>query len=167
MVELISYALRPGEGRKSIAPRWISHGRGIDTCVPSVVVHLELHTPNLGRACAFYAGLLGWRPERVESAGASYQALDLGEGVGGGVVECGTERALWLPYVEVDSVPAETERARRMGAYVMLAPREGPTGWRSVVSSPAGGEIALWQPKCRSHDRDGVPNAAKPGASRG
>ena len=26
------------------------------------VVHLELHTPNLGRACAFYDELLGWRP---------------------------------------------------------------------------------------------------------
>jgi predicted enzyme related to lactoylglutathione lyase len=131
-------------------------------------VHLELHTPNLGRACAFYAGLLGWRPERVESGGAAYHALDLGEGFGGGVVECGTERALWLPYVEVESVAAATETARRMGARVMLEPREGPVGWRSVVSSPAGGEIALWQPKCRCHDRGRVPKAANPGArSRG
>jgi predicted enzyme related to lactoylglutathione lyase len=116
---------------------------------PRAVVHLELHTPNLGEACAFYAGLLGWRPQRVASAsaGSAYDALDLGAGLGGGVVECGTERALWLPYVEVASVAAETERARALGAAVMLEPREGPVGWRSVVVSPAGGEIALWQPK--------------------
>ena len=115
--------------------------------MPGAVVHLELHTPNLGRARAFYADLLGWRPQRLTSAGASYQALDLGAGFGGGVVECGMKRALWLPYVEVGNVAAETERARGLGAHVMLGPREGPFGWRSVVGSPAGGEIALWQPK--------------------
>jgi predicted enzyme related to lactoylglutathione lyase len=115
--------------------------------VLSAVLHLELHTPNLGRACAFYSSLLGWRPERVESAGASYQALDLGAGFGGGIVECGTKRALWLPYVEVGDVAAATGRALEMGACVMLEPREGPFGWRSVVASPAGGELALWQPK--------------------
>jgi predicted enzyme related to lactoylglutathione lyase len=30
---------------------------------------------------------------------------------------------------------------------VLLEPREGPAGWRSVVSAPAGAEVALWQPK--------------------
>jgi predicted enzyme related to lactoylglutathione lyase len=83
----------------------------------------------------------------VTSAGTPYQALDLGAGFGGGVVECGTKRALWLPYVEVGNVAAETERARGLGARVLLESREGPFGWRSVVGSPDGGEIALWQPK--------------------
>ncbi len=111
------------------------------------VVHLELHTPNLGRACAFYGGLLDWRAQRVGSSDASYQALDLGSALGGGVVECGTERALWLPYVEVGSVPVATERAISLGASVMLAPREGPAGWRSVITTADGGEIAFWQGK--------------------
>jgi predicted enzyme related to lactoylglutathione lyase len=111
------------------------------------VVHLELHTPNLGGACAFYARLLGWRPQPAAAGGSSYQALDLGGQLGGGVVECGTSRALWLPYVEVESVGAATRRAEAVGARVMLAPREGPAGWRSVVSSVDGGELALWEPK--------------------
>lgn len=111
------------------------------------VVHLELHTPNLGRACAFYGGLLGWRAQRVGVSDGSYQALDVGSGLGGGVVECGTARAMWLPYVEVGSVAAATERAVGLGASVMLAPREGPAGWRSVVTTAAGGEIAFWQGK--------------------
>jgi len=111
------------------------------------VVHLELHTPNLARACAFYRGLLGWQPQPLRAAGAAYQSWDFGTDLGGGVVECGTEQALWLPYVEVSSVAAATEQALALGASVMLAPREGPAGWRSVVSTPAGGEIALWQMK--------------------
>jgi predicted enzyme related to lactoylglutathione lyase len=114
--------------------------------VTSPLVHLELHTPNLGRACAFYGGLLGWRPRRVRLADAAYQSLDLGA-IGGGVVECGAERALWLPYIEVGSVSVATDHAVALGASVVLPSREGPAGWRSVVTTPAGGEIALWQTK--------------------
>jgi predicted enzyme related to lactoylglutathione lyase len=111
------------------------------------VVHLELHTGDLPRAREFYAELCGWRPERIQADCGSYLALDLGSGFGGGMVECGTERPLWLPYVEVADVAAATGRARLLGARVTLEPREGPAGWRSVVATPAGGEIAFWQPK--------------------
>jgi hypothetical protein len=30
---------------------------------------------------------------------------------------------------------------------VLLEPREGPSGWRSVVSSADAGEVALWAPR--------------------
>ncbi len=112
------------------------------------VVHLELHTGDLPGACAFYARLCGWRPERIDAAHGSYWALSLGGGFGGGgVVECQTPKPLWLPYVEVADVAEVAERAHRLGASVALEPREGPLGWRSVVSAPAAGELALWQPK--------------------
>jgi uncharacterized protein len=111
------------------------------------VVHLELHTGDLRRARDFYAELCGWRAELIEAGRGSYLGLDLGRGVGGGVVECGTQHALWLPYVAVAGVAETTERARALGATVLLDPREGPAGWRSVISSPAGAEVAFWQPK--------------------
>ena len=114
---------------------------------PRPVVHLELHTTDQARASMFYAQLLRWRPERVRAACGSYLALELGGGFGGGIVECGTRHPLWLPYVQVDQIEGFTERARRLGAAVVLEPREGPAGWRSVVSSPEGGEVAFWQPK--------------------
>ena len=111
------------------------------------VVHLELHTGDVARARAYYAELCGWRQERMQAAGGSYLALELAGGLGGGIVECDTERSLWLPYVEVGQIDAATERARRLGASVLLEPREGAAGWRSVVATPAGGELAFWQPK--------------------
>jgi predicted enzyme related to lactoylglutathione lyase len=111
------------------------------------VVHLELHTGDLARARAFYTKLCGWRAERVEASCGSYLALDLGGGLGGGMVECETRRPVWLPYVEVSEIAEATERARHSGASVLLGPREGPAGWRSVVAAPAAGEIAFWQPK--------------------
>jgi predicted enzyme related to lactoylglutathione lyase len=114
---------------------------------PNSLVHLELHTGNLARACDFYSRVCGWRMERVETADRPYQALDWAGDLGGGVVECGTERALWLPYVAVDRIGAATERAVAAGGEVMFGPREGPAGWRSVVTVPDGAEIALWAPK--------------------
>jgi len=111
------------------------------------IVHLELHTGNLPRAVDFYTRLLGWRAERIEVGSSSYLGLELGDGVDGGVVECGAERALWVPYVEVADIATATERARLLGASALLEPREGPTGWRSVLTAPSGAEFALWQPK--------------------
>ncbi|HEV2999515.1 MAG TPA: hypothetical protein VGW75_02155 [Solirubrobacteraceae bacterium] len=115
----------------------------------SPVVHLELHTGDLRAARALYAELCGWRPERLETGAGAYESLALGGGIGGGIVECGVRRPLWLPYAEVGDVRAATGRARELGAAVLLEPREGPAGWRSVVATEAGGELAFWQPRQR------------------
>lgn len=115
------------------------------------VIHLELHTGDLQGAVAFYAQLLGWRPETIHAGAGSYLALGMGDRVGGGVVQCpAAHRPLWLPYVEVPDIDRTTERARNLGGEVMLDPREGPEGWRSVVSTPGGAEVAFWQAKGRS-----------------
>ncbi len=111
------------------------------------VVHLELLTGNKARACAFYTQLFGWRAETIRAAGSSYLGLALGRALAGGIVERDLERSLWLPYVEVADIEQITERARSLGASVVLEPREGPAGWRSIVESSAGAEVALWQPK--------------------
>jgi uncharacterized protein len=114
---------------------------------PHPFVHLELHTTDLAAAGSFYERLLGWRSETVETGAAPYVTLDLGSGVSGGAVGCGTSKALWLPYVEVPDLVEATERARCLGAAVQVEPREGPVGWRSIVATSAGAAIALWQPK--------------------
>jgi predicted enzyme related to lactoylglutathione lyase len=111
------------------------------------VVHLELHSLDLPQASTFYAELLGWRRERIVTPHSSYLALELGAGVSGGLVQCPAERSLWLPYVEVADVRAMTARAQQLGASVLLAPREGPAGWRSVIVSRAGAQTAFWQQK--------------------
>jgi predicted enzyme related to lactoylglutathione lyase len=121
--------------------------REMTTRVATPVVHLELRTGNVARACAFYTRLFGWRTETVHTGSGNYLALELGDGLEGGVVEHETERAFWLPYVEVPDVANATEQARLLGANVLLPPREGPAGWRSIVAAPGAGEVALWHPK--------------------
>ena len=111
-------------------------------------MHLELHTSDLPSALGFYTEVCGWSPQRIEDPHGSYLALDMGGGrLAGGIVECPSDRPLWLPYVEVAQIERATDAARRLGASVLLEPREGPAGWRSVVTAPAAGEIAFWQQK--------------------
>jgi predicted enzyme related to lactoylglutathione lyase len=110
-------------------------------------VHLELHTPDEGAAGEFYCSLLAWRPERIHAGGGSYLAFDAGGAIGGGIVGCGTDRALWLPYVVVDDLDDVTERATALGASVLVGPRASHAGRRGVVRSPAGGEIGFWEPR--------------------
>ena len=117
---------------------------------PNPVVHLELHTGDLPGACDLYTELCGWRPEWIETRSGSYLSLGLGDQLEGGIVECPVRGPLWLPYVEVDKIAEATDRARGLGASVLLEPREGPAGWRSVVRTAVGGELAFWQPKRRT-----------------
>jgi uncharacterized protein len=111
------------------------------------VVHLELHTGDLQGAHQLYSELCGWPREQIQTAHGSYLALELGNGIGGGIVECPARHPMWLPYVEVENIRAATANARQLGAAVLLEPREGPAGWRSVISTETGGEIAFWQQK--------------------
>jgi hypothetical protein len=74
---------------------------------------------------------------------------------------------VWLPYVEVTDIAEITERARGLGAAVLLEPREGPAGWRSVVAAPAGGDVAFWQPKGHCPRRDLDARAMSSGSSAG
>jgi predicted enzyme related to lactoylglutathione lyase len=119
------------------------------------VVHLELHTGDLTQASDLYAQVCGWHPELIETRCGSYLALEFGDAFAGGIVECKTRHPVWLPYVEVAEIGEATQRARELGASVLLHPREGPAGWRSVVTSRAGGEIAFWQPKARRQSTRG------------
>lgn len=114
---------------------------------PNSVIHLELHTRDLPGAVAFYGQLLGWRPERIRAGNGSYLTLGMGNRVGGGIVECEAEHPLWVPHVVVPDVRATTGQAERLGGEILVDPREGRHGWRSVIATPDGGDLAFWQPK--------------------
>jgi predicted enzyme related to lactoylglutathione lyase len=97
----------------------------------------------------------------VRASGLPFLGLSLGRGLDDGQVlvpealqegpGLGQRPPSWLPYVEVGDVRQATERATRLGAAVLLTPREGPQGWRSVVTTPAAGDLAFWQPGPRRH----------------
>ena len=112
------------------------------------VVHLELHTNDLPSAARPLRGAV-----RLEAATGStpahgsYLALDLGRRLGGGIVESATPPAAVAALRRGgDSARPPTARGRS-GAALLLAPREGPAGWRAWSPRRSGGELAFWQQK--------------------
>jgi predicted enzyme related to lactoylglutathione lyase len=111
------------------------------------VVHLEFHTADLAGASALYSELCGWHPEQVETRAGRYLAFEFGAALHVGMVESGARRPVWLPYVEVERIEEATDRARRARCVGRGRATRGTGRWRSVVSTPSGGELALWQLK--------------------
>lgn len=113
----------------------------------------ELATPDMASAKAFYAGLLGWEPVDVPSAGGTYTLLQLrgGKDVAGLRNLSREEReggtpAHFLTYVSTKSADASAARARELGGSVLAGPFdvEG-IGRMAVLRDPGGVVFALWE----------------------
>lgn len=113
-------------------------------------VHVELNTTDLSKAKTFYGKLFDWKMQDTPAPQGTYTMIDVGEGTGGGMMKQlipGAPSA-WLPYVEVDDIAAATQKAKSLGATVMMDVTEIPNmGWLSVITDPTGAEIGLWKPK--------------------
>ena len=51
----------------------------------------------------------------------------------------------WVPYLEVDDLPAAVENARQHGAEVIAENLKGPAGDASFIRDPGGSPMALWK----------------------
>ncbi|MDP1993224.1 MAG: VOC family protein [Syntrophales bacterium] len=113
-------------------------------------VHVELSTTDLGKAKTFYGKLFDWNMQDTPMPQGSYTMIDVGEGTGGGMMKQlmpGTPSA-WLPYVLVDDIKATTQKAKSLGATVMIDVTEVMNmGWLSIITDPTGAALGLWQPK--------------------
>jgi uncharacterized protein len=119
--------------------------------MPNPFVHVELNTTDPDRAKAFYGELFDWKLEDMPMQdGGTYTVIKVGEGTGGGMMKHPMPGApsIWLPYVAVDDVHASTEKARTLGARVLVDAQEIPgVGWFSVILDPTGAALALFKPK--------------------
>jgi predicted enzyme related to lactoylglutathione lyase len=114
-------------------------------------VHVELATTDLDKAKSFYQSLFDWKlNEMAMGGGMSYTMIDVGEGIGGGMMKHPMSGApsAWLAYVNVDDVAAATAKAKSLGATVLRDVTEVPNaGSFSIIVDPTGAMLGLWQPK--------------------
>ena len=123
-------------------------------------VHVELNTTDVDKAKKFYGQLFDWKLEDV-SMGAggppgllaskgNYTMIKPGKGTGGGMLKQAVPGApsSWLAYVAVDDIAASTQKAKSLGAKIMLDVTELPgAGWMSIIIDPTGAALGLWKPK--------------------
>lgn len=51
----------------------------------------------------------------------------------------------WVPYVEVDDLPAAVKKAQENGAKIIAEDVKGPAGDASFIRDPGGAPLALWK----------------------
>ncbi len=112
----------------------------------------EVATTDLRKAKAFYAGLFGWTPVDVPSAGGTYTLLQLrGLDVAALRALSEPEKAQGIPshvltYVSTASADASAAKASDLGGAVLAGPFdvEG-VGRMAVIRDPGGAVFALWE----------------------
>jgi predicted enzyme related to lactoylglutathione lyase len=108
---------------------------------------IDLGTNDAPGAKAFYGGLLGWEFDDLSMGDkGTYSICRLrGKAVAGLYDQAETPG--WGSYVKVDDVDRATERARELGAEVLVAPFGTPGGGRvATVRDPAGASVSLSRP---------------------
>ena len=112
-------------------------------------VHLELNTPDLKKAQAFYGGMFGWKFDDMDMGPMGiYSTFKADSGPGGGAYSAQDMPGGWLAYVGVDDIKAATAKAKSLGAQIFIDSQEIPNiGWMTIMNDPTGSRIALFQPK--------------------
>ena len=123
-------------------------------------VHVEVNTTDVDKAKRFYGQLFDWQLEDVEmgpggppgllASKGRYTMIKPGTGTGGGMLKQPVPGApsSWQAYVAVEDIAASTQKAKSLGAKIMLDVTEVPgAGWMSIIIDPTGAALGLWKPK--------------------
>jgi uncharacterized protein len=130
-----------------------------DHGVPSWV---DIGTPDLPAAVAFFGDLLGWEGQDMGEEAGHYTIVSKdGKQVAAisPAQEPGPPR--WTTYVNVDDVDAVTKKAETAGGSVIVPPMDVmEAGRMAIIADTTGAVIALWQPR----DHLGAQLVNEPGA---
>lgn len=120
--------------------------------VPSWV---ELATPDLAAAKAFYGRLLGWdcTEEASDDPGVTYVMARKDGRSAAGMMQLTEDMSssgmppTWTTYIKVDDVDATVGAVQPAGGSVLQPPVDVlDAGRMAVIADPAGAVVGLWQP---------------------
>src|SRR5262245_23569698 len=114
---------------------------------PGVPSWVDLGTPDLDKAAAFYGGLFGWNcPEGPAEAGG-YRVCDIG---GKSVAGIGPQQnpgpPVWAMYVNVTSADDTAAAVTANGGQSFVPPMDVlDAGRMAVLADPIGAVFGVWQ----------------------
>ncbi len=118
---------------------------------PGTPCWIDLTTPDVAGATAFYRGLFGWETVDEYDDGTWIYANfthggEVVAGIGAQQPEMEGMPPQWATYVAVDDVDAATTRAEEAGGTVMLPTMDVMSAGRmAIVADPAGAVVCLWE----------------------
>jgi predicted enzyme related to lactoylglutathione lyase len=117
----------------------------------------ELLTTNVDKSATFFTSVFGWTTEKVDMGPGGVYTLLKRTGIkdetgrvkeAGGVWKSPIPHSVWMTYIAVDSADGTVDKAKRMGAKVMIEATDIPNVGRFAgLTDPQGANFAILQPK--------------------
>ncbi len=118
---------------------------------PGTPSWVDLGTPDIEAAVAFYGGLFGWdvpEAENAEQTGGYRQAMLRGKPVAGmmPLMQEGQPPA-WSSYISVEDADATVAKVKEAGGNVIAEPMDVmDLGRMAIFADPTGAVLGIWQP---------------------
>jgi hypothetical protein len=128
-----------------------SQGTGDWAGKPGAFCWAELSTQDVAKSLAFYKRIGGFTSEAMPSNGGmqEYQVLQSDGKPRGGVMKPSMAEApqQWVPYVHVTSCDQSLDKAKKLGAKVIVPAMDAPNVGRfAIFADPQGGVLGILQP---------------------
>lgn len=120
---------------------------------PGALTWTELATNDTAAAKTFYTSLFGWKEKTSDTAGMTYTEFSVGDTVGAGMMAMNDQMKSmnvppnWLVYFQTADVDATANKAKTLGANLIVPPMDIPNVGRfSVIGDPQGAVFAIYKP---------------------
>jgi hypothetical protein len=112
-------------------------------------VHFEIPAEKPAQLTKFYSELFGWKFQKAPIPGPEYWLCDTGSdgpGINGAVMQRQHPQQPWMNYVDVPSIDAAVNKAKNLGAEVVLPKTSVPgVGAYAAIKDPQGNLCGLWE----------------------
>lgn len=97
----------------------------------------------------FYTRVLGWTVQEMDMGeGKKYTLFNVGDEAAAGLMETDAPMSYWSMYFHVDDCVGMTNKARSLGAQMILEPTSAPgVGTFSIATDPQGAMFGMIQPE--------------------
>lgn len=126
--------------------------------VPGAPIWIDLGTPDIEAASAFYGSLFGWAFLSAGPDAGGYGMFTLGEKTVAAIGPLGEEGgpSAWTLYFRSNDADATAKAVEQAGGTVRFGPLDVFTAGRVAgFTDPSGGQFAVWQPG-ETHGLDAV-----------